>query len=152
MDYRIFNVHTLLCVRIHTGVGHTDDESAQHFDSKKTSHKLFLWSGRDSNLCPLDLEADALPIEPPCPTFRVHYIRSDQTDCIISDQTNYLRSDQIRLIRLDQIRPIRSDQNRLIRLDQNRLIRLDQNRLSRSDQNRLIRSDQNRLIRSEQTD
>ena len=32
MDYRILNVRTesFLCVRIHTGVGHTD-ESAQHF-------------------------------------------------------------------------------------------------------------------------
>ena len=29
MDCRIFNVHT--CVRIHSGVGHTDSESAQHF-------------------------------------------------------------------------------------------------------------------------
>ena len=33
MDYRIFNVHTwsFLCVRIHTGVGQTESESAQHF-------------------------------------------------------------------------------------------------------------------------
>ena len=32
MDYRIFNVRTwlLLCVRMHTGVGHTDSELAQH--------------------------------------------------------------------------------------------------------------------------
>ena len=32
MDYRTFNVRTwsILCVRIHTGVGHTDNESAQH--------------------------------------------------------------------------------------------------------------------------
>ena len=28
IDYRIFNVRTFLCVRIHTGVGHTDKESA----------------------------------------------------------------------------------------------------------------------------
>ena len=38
MDYGIFNVRTFLCVRIHTGMGHTDnDESAQHFDSEKLS-------------------------------------------------------------------------------------------------------------------
>ena len=42
MDYRIFYVHTwsFACERIHTGVGHTDSESAQHFDSKKLT--LFL--------------------------------------------------------------------------------------------------------------
>ena len=35
IDYRIFNVHMFLCMRIHTGVGHTDIESAQLFDSEK---------------------------------------------------------------------------------------------------------------------
>ena len=32
MDYKVFNVRTraFLCIRVHTGVGHTD-ESAQHF-------------------------------------------------------------------------------------------------------------------------
>ncbi len=35
MDYRIFNVRTFSCVRVHTGVGHTDNESAQHFDTEK---------------------------------------------------------------------------------------------------------------------
>ena len=55
-----------MCVCIHTGVGHIDNESAQHFDSGgKTRTNLFLGSGRDSNLWPLDLESDALPIEPP---------------------------------------------------------------------------------------
>ena len=47
---------------------HTHNESAQHFDSEKTLTNCFLCSGRDSNLWswnPLDLEADALPIEPP---------------------------------------------------------------------------------------
>ena len=42
--------------------------SSQHklyyFESKKT-HKCFLCSWRDLNLRPLDLESDALPIEPP---------------------------------------------------------------------------------------
>ena len=41
MDYRIFNVRTFLCVRTHTGVGHTD-ESAQHFDSEELSPILFV--------------------------------------------------------------------------------------------------------------
>ena len=45
MDYRIFYMRTrsFLCVRIHTGDGHTDSESAQHFDSEKTQN-LFLCS------------------------------------------------------------------------------------------------------------
>ena len=34
MDDRIFNVRTFLCMRIHTGLGHTENESAQHFDSQ----------------------------------------------------------------------------------------------------------------------
>ena len=39
MDYRISNLRTwsFLCVRIHTRVGHTDNESVQHFDSEKLS-------------------------------------------------------------------------------------------------------------------
>ena len=47
-DYRLFNVRTcsFLCVpRIHTGVGNTDNESAQHFRlGKKTSYIFFLCS------------------------------------------------------------------------------------------------------------
>ena len=31
----IFNVRAFLSVRIHTGVEHTDNESAQQFDSEK---------------------------------------------------------------------------------------------------------------------
>ena len=43
MDYRIFHVcmWSFLCMRMHTGVGHTDSESAQHFDSEKLS-QIFL--------------------------------------------------------------------------------------------------------------
>ena len=65
MDYRIFNMHTwsFLCVRIHTGVEHTD-ESAQHFSPKKT-HKFFLCTWRGSNQGSLDLESGTVPIEPP---------------------------------------------------------------------------------------
>ena len=43
MDYRIFNVCTWsnsVCVRIHTGVGHTDSESAQPVWLRKT-HNLY---------------------------------------------------------------------------------------------------------------
>ena len=38
MDYKSFNVRTwpFLCMRIHTGVGHTKNESAQHFWLGKT--------------------------------------------------------------------------------------------------------------------
>ena len=71
MDYRIFSVRTLLCVRIHTR-GWGTPTTSQHniFDSEQNSHKLFVCSGRDSNLWswnPLDLEGDAVPIEPPRP-------------------------------------------------------------------------------------
>ena len=69
MDYRISNVPTFLCAYTARGVGHTD-ESAQHFDSEKLSQLMFLCPGQDANLWslnPLDLEADALPIEPPLP-------------------------------------------------------------------------------------
>ena len=44
----------------------SNNESAQHFDSEKLSQFVFIV--RDSNLWslnPLDLEAEALPIEPP---------------------------------------------------------------------------------------
>ena len=40
MNYRIFNVRNFLCVHIHMGVGHTDNKSAQHFDSGKTLTNL----------------------------------------------------------------------------------------------------------------
>ena len=50
-------------ILVHTGVRHTDSESA-HFWLGKI-HKFFLCSWRDSNLGPLDLESNALPIEPP---------------------------------------------------------------------------------------
>ena len=42
MDCRIFNVRTwfFFCVRVHTGVGHTYSESAQHFWLRKI-HKFF---------------------------------------------------------------------------------------------------------------
>ena len=38
IDYRILNVHTwsFICVRIHMGVGHTDNESVKHFWLGKT--------------------------------------------------------------------------------------------------------------------
>ena len=66
MDYRIFNVRmsSFLCVRIHTGVGHIDSTSAQHFLLGKTLTNLMGFK-------PLVMESigswsgtDALPIEP----------------------------------------------------------------------------------------
>ena len=67
MDYRSFNVRawSFLRVRKHTGVGQSNNESAQHLDSEKNSYEYVLsWWG--SNLGSLDLECvDALPIEPP---------------------------------------------------------------------------------------
>ena len=68
MDYRICSVRTwsFLCVRIHTGVRHTDSESAQQFWLGTTPKKL-LCSWQDSNHRLLDLESDALLIEPPHP-------------------------------------------------------------------------------------
>ena len=69
MDCRIFNVRTSLFVfvRVHTGVGHTGSESAQHFWLGKNSHKFVLcsWRRRDSNIRSLDLESNALPTESP---------------------------------------------------------------------------------------
>ena len=60
----IMRTWSVLCICIHMGVRHTDSESAQKFWIRKT-HKFFLCSRWDSNLGPLDLESDALPIEPP---------------------------------------------------------------------------------------
>ena len=57
-------------MRAHTyegGAHHQRVSTTLHL-TRKNSHKFFLSSGRDSNLYPwhpLDLEADALPIEPP---------------------------------------------------------------------------------------
>ena len=69
MDYRILNVcaWSFVCVRIHTGFGHTDSKSAQHFWLTKT-HKFFLcsWRGRGLNPKTLDLEFNALAIESLC--------------------------------------------------------------------------------------
>ena len=52
---------SFLCVCIRMGT----DESAQHFWLRKKSHKFFLCSWWGSNLGSLDLESDALPIDPP---------------------------------------------------------------------------------------
>ena len=53
-------------MRIHTGVGHTDSESAQHFLLGKTQVFLVLRTGFElGSWNPLDLEFDALPIDHP---------------------------------------------------------------------------------------
>ena len=64
MDYRIFNVRTLLCVCVYTGVGHTDNESAQHFNSEKLLQKnVYAPDGirTSGHGVQLDLEVDAPP-------------------------------------------------------------------------------------------
>ena len=66
MDYEIFNVHTFLCVT-HGGGAHR-----QRIRTTFHSHNIFY--GLDSNLLswsPLDLEANASPIEPPRPPRRL---------------------------------------------------------------------------------
>ena len=69
MDYRIFNVlYVIILMRAYyTGVGHTDNESAQQFQLGKTLTNLTcVPEGPASNLGSVDLESDALPItEPP---------------------------------------------------------------------------------------
>ena len=46
------------------GVGHTDNESAQHFDSEKLSQMfLVLWTGFEPLV--FGSRVDALPTEPP---------------------------------------------------------------------------------------
>ena len=70
MNYRIVNVRTLsfLCVPIHSGVEHTDKESAHtgvYILTRKNYHKFFLCSWWGSYLGSLDLESDALPVSHP---------------------------------------------------------------------------------------
>ena len=66
-DYRIFNVRiwSFLCVRMHTGVGTPTASQQNILDSEKLTNLSCAPGGRGSNLCPLNLESDALPIEPP---------------------------------------------------------------------------------------
>ena len=65
-------IGSLTCVRSYACVytrGWGTSTTSRH-NIRKNSHKLFLCCGRDSNLWswnPLNLEADALPIEPPPP-------------------------------------------------------------------------------------
>ena len=67
----IFNVRTFLCVCIHTGMGHTDNESAQHFDSEKLSQIFIVLRAGFQHLVMQSigsrLEADALPTKLPRP-------------------------------------------------------------------------------------
>ena len=55
--------HSCACMHVHTGVGLTNNESAQHFLLGKT-HNVLLCSWRDLNVSPLDLESNTLLIEP----------------------------------------------------------------------------------------
>ena len=67
MDYRIFKVRmwSLLCVRTHTGFGHTDNESAHNFNSEKLSHIFLVLRIGFEPLVFAFGRVDALPIEPP---------------------------------------------------------------------------------------
>ena len=67
MDCRIFNGRTwsFVCVRIHTGYGQHRQRVSTTLSTRKNSHFFSLCCWRDSNPRPLDLESDALPIEPP---------------------------------------------------------------------------------------
>ena len=75
IDYRIFNMRTwsFLCIRIQTGVGHTDSESAQQFWLRKTLTIFVLCTWRGLNLGFLDLESDALPTEPSIQVMILHH-------------------------------------------------------------------------------
>ena len=68
-------MRTFLCVRVHTAVGHTDDESAQHFDSKKLlQFCLVLRKGIEPLVVEsIGFEADALLVEQPRPPVRSEY-------------------------------------------------------------------------------
>ena len=85
MDYRIFIMHTwsFLCARVHTGGWPHQQQVGSTFWLGKT-HKFWVCSWRDSNLGLLDLESDALPIEPSrhpqtnqrnTPTLHMHMVR-----------------------------------------------------------------------------
>ena len=78
MDYRTFNVRTWssVCVRIHTGVGDTDSESAQHFWLGKTVTMSCAADGSS------DLVFDALSIEP-----LRHPIHVYTPECLFSAHT-----------------------------------------------------------------
>ena len=67
-SYACTRTHTRR-VHAHTGLG-TPTASQHNILTRKNSYNLFLCSGRDLNLwswSPLELETDALPIEPPRP-------------------------------------------------------------------------------------
>ena len=79
MGYRIFTWATVSCVLDHLyacvytwGLGHTNNESAQHFWVGKITFFLCSWRGSDNGS--LDFESDALPTEPP--RHRVNYVHS----------------------------------------------------------------------------
>ena len=76
MDCRIFNVRTwlFLCVCIHTGVGHTGNESAQHSDLEKLS-QFFLLLRTGFKPLVFGSWVDALPIEAPHhPVWNIFYV------------------------------------------------------------------------------
>ena len=56
-------------MRVHTGVGHTDSESAHILETRKNSHNcvlvLLTQAGFEPLVFALNLESDAQPTEPP---------------------------------------------------------------------------------------
>ena len=84
-NYRIFNVRTrsLICVRMHTGVGYTDSKSAQVTCLTQKSSRRFSCAldgpcGTRTRVINMEfeLESDALPVEPP---------RHSILTCMLSD-------------------------------------------------------------------
>ena len=65
--------HSYICVRIQTEIGHTDNESAQHFWLGKTVTNCSCAhdGARDLNLWSLDIEFDTLTTEPPRHPFKL---------------------------------------------------------------------------------
>ena len=58
---------TFLCLRVHTGVGHTDNDSTQHFDSGKTLTNFSSAPDRTSVMessLKTDLFQKAFPLQP----------------------------------------------------------------------------------------
>ena len=84
-------------MRIHTGVGHTDNESAQHFDSEKLS-QLFLVLRTGFEPLVFESRVDALPIElPRHPTKFYH----DEKKCVCAKGTIHADRAAFRLLQLD---------------------------------------------------
>ena len=63
-------------MRVHTGVGHTDSEATQHFDSEKLSQIFLVLLTRFEPLV-FASRVDALPTEPPCHPVLIYFLNED---------------------------------------------------------------------------